>query len=139
MNTTPQDLSSEVRHFSAELKRLEERLKSEPPPDPAALSEFRHRVDNVRLTAWSASELIYAEGAKKGPDSVLAFLTSERLRRFEQLVKSLCGDLERGLITARTDGIKALFESVNDLQQRLALAVNRRTQGLQGPGSSRPN
>jgi hypothetical protein len=139
MNTTPQDLSSEVRHFSAELKRLEERLKSEPPPDPAALSEFRHRVDNVRLTAWSASELIYAEGAKKGPDSVLAFLTSERLRRFEQLVKSLCGDLERGLITARTDGIKALFESVNDLQQRLALAINRRTQGLQGPGSSRPN
>jgi hypothetical protein len=96
-------------------------------------------VDNVRLTAWSASELIYAEGAKKGPDSVLAFLTSERLRRFEQLVKSLCGDLERGLITARTDGIKALFESVNDLQQRLALAINRRTQGLQGPGSSRPN
>jgi hypothetical protein len=139
MNTTPQDLSSEVRHFSAELKRLEERLKSEPPPDPAALSEFRHRVDNVRLTAWSASELIYAEGAKKGPDSVLAFLTSERLRRFEQLVKSLCGDLERGLITARTDGIKALFESVNDLQQRLALAINLRTQGLQGPGSSRPN
>jgi hypothetical protein len=139
MNTTPQDLSSEVRHFSAELKRLEERLKSEPPPDPAALSEFRHRVDNVRLTAWSASELIYAEDAKKGPDSVLAFLTSERLRRFEQLVKSLCGDLERGLITARTDGIKALFESVNDLQQRLASAVNRRTEGLQGPGSSRPN
>ena len=139
MNTTPQDLSSEVRHFSAELKRLEERLKSEPPPDPAALSEFRHRMDNVRLTAWSASELIYAEGAKKGPDSVLAFLTSERLRRFEQLVKSLCGDLERGLITARTDGIKALFESVNDLQQRLASAINRRTQGLQGPGSSRPN
>ena len=139
MNTTPQDLSSEVRHFSAELKRLEERLKSEPPPDPAALSEFRHRVDNVRLTAWSASELIYAECAKKGPDSVLAFLTSERLRRFEQLVKSLCGDLERGLITARTDGIKALFESVNDLQQRLASAINRRTQGLQGPGSSRPN
>ncbi|HLK07303.1 MAG TPA: hypothetical protein VKV30_05170 [Candidatus Angelobacter sp.] len=139
MNTTPKDLSSEVRHFSAELKRLEERLKSEPPPDPAALSEFRHRVDNVRLTAWSASELIYAQGAKKGPDSVLAFLTAERLRRFEQLVKSLCGDIERGLITVRTEGIQALFESVNDLQQRLVSAISRRTQGVQGPGSSRTN
>ncbi len=139
MNTTPKDLSSEVRHFSAELKRLEERLKSEPPPDPAALSEFRHRVDNVRLTAWSASELIHAESAKKGPDTVLAFLTAERLRRFEQLVKSLCGDIERGMITARTDGIHALLESVNHLQQRLVSTINRRTQGLQGPGSSRAN
>lgn len=139
MNTTPKDLSTEVRQFSAELKRLEERLKSEPPPDPAALSEFRHRVDNVRLTAWSASELIHAEGAKKGPDSVLAFLTAERLRRFEQLVKSLCGDMERGLITVRTEGIQELFESVNDLQQRLVSTINRRTQGTQGPGSSRTN
>jgi outer membrane murein-binding lipoprotein Lpp len=139
MNTTPKDLSTEVRQLSAELKRLEERLKAEPPPDPAALSEFRHRVDNVRLTAWSASELIHAEGAKKGPDSVLAFLTAERLRRFEQLVKSLCGDMERGLITVRTEGIQALFESVNDLQQRLVSTINRRTQGTQGPGSSRTN
>jgi hypothetical protein len=139
MNTTPKDLSSEVRHFSAELKRLEERLKSEPPPDPAALSEFRYRVDNVRLTAWSASELIHAESAKKGPDTVLAFLTAERLRRFEQLVKSLCGDIERGLITARTDGIHALLESVNHLQQRLVSTINRSRQGLQGPGSSRAN
>jgi len=32
MSTTLQDLSSEIRHFSAELKRLEQRLKSEPPP-----------------------------------------------------------------------------------------------------------
>ena len=96
-------------------------------------------MDNVRLTAWSASELIHAEGAKKSPDSVLAFLTAERLRRFEQLVKSLCGDMERGLITVRTEGIQELFESVNDLQQRLVSTINRRTQGTQGPGRSRTN
>src|SRR6476469_9137889 len=138
MNTTPQDLSSEVRHFSAELKRLEQRLKSEPPPDPAALNEFRHRVDNVRLTAWSVSELINAERIKKSPDTVLAFLSAERLRRFEQLVKSLCGDIERGLITVRTDGMQALCESVNELQQRLVQAINRRAQKTQGPGGSRP-
>lgn len=139
MNTTPEDLSSAIRHFSAELKRLEDRLKSEPPPDPLALSEFRNRVDNVRLTAWSASELINAERTKKSPDTVLAFLSAERLRRFEQLVKSLCGDIERGLITVRTDGIQALCESVNDLQQRLVSAINQRTQGLRGPGSGRLN
>lgn len=139
MNTTPQDLSSEIQHLSAELKRLEQRLKSEPPPDPAALNEFRHRLDNLRLTAWSVSELINAERIKKSPDTVLAFLSAERLRRFEQLVKSLCGDIERGIITVRTDGIQALCESVNDLQQRLVQAINRRTQRLPDPGSTRLN
>jgi hypothetical protein len=139
MNTNPIDLSSEIRHFSAELKRLEERIKSEPPPAPGALSEFRNRVDNVRLAAWSASELINAAHTKKSPDTVLAFLSAERLRRFEQLVKSLCGDIERGIITVRTDGMQGLCESVNDLQQRLVEAINRRTQGLQGPRVSRLN
>ena len=139
MSTLPEDLSTEIRHFSAELKRLEQRLKSEPPPDPVALNEFRHGVDNVRLTAWSVSEIINAERIKKNPDTVLAFLSAERLRRFEQLVKSLCGDIERGIITVRTDGMHALCESVNDLQQRLVSAINRRTQGLQDSGRSRSN
>ncbi|HEY2234155.1 MAG TPA: hypothetical protein VGK01_11845 [Candidatus Angelobacter sp.] len=139
MSTLPEDLSTEIRHFSAELKRLEQRLKSEPPPDPVALNEFRHGVDNVRLTAWSVSEIINAERIKKNPDTVLAFLSAERLRRFEQLVKSLCGDIERGIITVRTDGMHALCESVNDLQQRLVSAINRRTQKSQDPGRSRSN
>ena len=139
MSTLPEDLSSEIRHFSAELKRLEQRLKSEPPPDPMALNEFRHGVDNVRLTAWSVSEIINAERIKNNPDTVLAFLSAERLRRFEQLVKSLCGDIERGIITVRTEGMHALCESVNDLQQRLVSAINRRTQGLQDPGRRRSN
>jgi hypothetical protein len=125
------DLSSEIRHISDELKRLEERMKSGPPPEASALSEFRNRIDNVRLTAWSVSELINAEHTKKNPDNVLAFLSAERLRRFEQLVKSLCGDIERGIITVRTDGIQALCESVNDLQRRLVEAIQRR-QGSQG-------
>jgi hypothetical protein len=128
MNTVPEDLSSEIRHFSAELKRLEQRLKSEPPPDSLALNEFRHGVDNVRLTAWSVSELINAERIKKNPDTVLAFLSAERLRRFNQLVKSLCGDIERGLITVRTDGMHSLCDSVNDLQRQLARAIAQRTQ-----------
>ena len=127
MSATPPDLSSEIQHLSAELKRLEQRLKSEPTPDPLVLNEFRHAVDNVRLTAWSVSELINAERIKKNPDTVLAFLSAERLRRFEQLVRSLCGDIERGLITVRTDGVQALCESVNDLQQRLVQAIKQRT------------
>ncbi len=47
----------------------------------------------------------------------MVFLSAERLRRFDQLVKNLCSDIERGLITVRTDGIGSLCESVNDLQR----------------------
>ena len=128
MSTTPEDLSSEVKLFAAELRRLEQRLKSEPMPDPMALNDLRHAVDNLRLTAWSVSELINAERIKKNPDTVMAFLSAERLRRFEQLVKSLCSDIERGLITVRTDGMGSLRESVNGLQQRLAQAAQPRSQ-----------
>jgi hypothetical protein len=128
MNAPLEDLSLEINRFSAELKRLEQRLKSEPNPDSVALNEFRHAVDNVRLTAWSVSELINAKRIKKNPDTVLAFLSAERLRRFDQLVRSLCGDIQRGLITVRTEGIQSLCQSVNDLQQRLAGTITHKTE-----------
>jgi hypothetical protein len=88
MSTIPENLSSELQQCALELKRLEQRLKSECPPDPVVLNEFRHTVDNVRLTTWSVSELVNAERIKKNPDTVLAFLSAERLRRFDQLVKN---------------------------------------------------
>jgi hypothetical protein len=100
MSPSPENLSSELQQLASELRRLEQRLKSERPPDPLVLNEFRHTVDNVRLTACSVSELVNAERIKKNPDTVLAFLSVERLRRFDQLVKNLCSDIERELITA---------------------------------------
>jgi hypothetical protein len=118
MNTT-ENLSSELRQFSSELRRLEKRLQSEAAPDPTALTEFRHTVDNVRLTGWSVSELINAERIKKDPNTVLAFLSAERLRRFDQLVKSLCGDIDRRVITFQTNGMESLLDSVQTLHVRL--------------------
>jgi hypothetical protein len=125
MMNKPEGLTFEIKHLSAELRRLEQRIKSEP-ADPAALNEFRQSLDNVRLTAWSVSELINADRIKKDPNTVLAFLSAERLRRFDQLVKSLCGDIERGLITVQTNGIHSLFDSVVTLQQRLTQCFGER-------------
>ena len=126
MSTSQVPLSSELHQFASELRRIEQRLKSERPPDPATLTEFRHSVDNVRLTAWGVSELINAEHIKKNPDTVLAFLSAERLRRFDQLVKNLCGDIERGLITVQTNGLQSLCDSLNHLQQRIAQLAKHR-------------
>lgn len=126
MSNISETLTFDIKRLSSELRRLEQRLKSEPAPDPAALNEFRHAVDNVRLTGWSVGELINAQQIKKDPNTVLAFLSAERLRRFDQLVKNLCGDIERGLITVQTNGMQSLCDSVNDLQHRLTQAAKRR-------------
>ena len=89
MANIPENLTLDIKQLASELKRVEHRLKSEAAPDPVALNEFRHAVDNVRLTAWSVSELLNAERIKKNPETVAAFLSAERLRRFDQLVKNL--------------------------------------------------
>ena len=126
MTKNNESLTLEIKQQTSELRRLEQRLKSEGAPESVALNDFRHAVDNVRLTGWSVSELINAEQTKKDPNTVLAFLSAERLRRFDQLVKNLCGDIDRGLITVQTDGMQSLCDSVNDLQHRLTQAAKRR-------------
>jgi hypothetical protein len=125
MNTTAESLSSELRQISSELKRLEQRLQSEAAPDTMTLHEFRHAVDNVRLTAWSVSELINAQHAKKNPETVLGFLAAERLRRFDQMVKSLCADIDHRIITFQNNGLESLLESVETLRVRLREWVQR--------------
>ncbi len=106
MINEPNSLTLQIKHLSGELRKLEQRLKSEPAPDPVALNDFRHAVDNVRLAAWSVSELLNAHQINKDPNIVLAFLSAERLRRLDQLVRNLCGDIERGLITIETNGMR---------------------------------
>ncbi|MGE5321914.1 MAG: hypothetical protein ACM3SW_03590 [Actinomycetota bacterium] len=116
----PASLSQELKQVSAALNRLNQRLQAEATPDPVVLLEFRQSLDNVRLTAWSVSELLNAQRVKRDPDHVFAFLSAERLRRLNQLVRNLCGDIDRQVITGKNYGMESLFDSVNALQQRLA-------------------
>ncbi|MBZ5507822.1 MAG: hypothetical protein LAO78_20360 [Acidobacteriia bacterium] len=119
MTNIPESLTLEIKQLTSELRRVEHRLRSETAPDTIALNEFRHTVDNVRLTAWSVSELINAEHTKKNPDTVLAFLAAERLRRFDQMVKNLLVDIDRRAITLQTNGMESLLDSVQTLNVRL--------------------
>ena len=119
MDSTPESISSELKRLSKDLRQLERRLPSETAPNPAILNEFRQAVDNVRLTAWTVSELINAKQIRKNPDTVLAFVAAERLRRFNQLVTTLSDDIERRVITLKTDGIESLIDSVGKLHRRL--------------------
>jgi hypothetical protein len=72
------------------------------------------------------SELINARYTKKNPDAVLAFLAAERLRRFDQMVKNLCADIERRVISFQTNGMESLHDSVETLHNRLKTCFSER-------------
>ena len=119
----PGAISNRLKEISSELREIELALKAGPAPDLLLLQEFRHVLDNARLTAWTVSELLNAVESQKDPANVLSFVAAERLRRSNQMLKDLCTDIDRQGVTWQTNGIQALFETVNSLQMQLRKLV----------------
>jgi hypothetical protein len=119
----PGAISNRLKEISSELKEIDLALKAGPTPDLAPLQEFRHVLDNARLTAWTVSELLSAVESQKDPTKVLSFVAAERLRRSNQMLKDLCTDIDRQGVTWQTNGIQSLFETVNSLQVQLRKLV----------------
>lgn len=124
---TARSFSSKLRSLTAELRSLDRDLKANASPTGNALREFRQTLDNIRMTAWTVSELLNARQTQKNPQAVISFLTAERLRRLSQMVKDLCSDLEHdGSWPAQ--GVKALEDSVTLLRERLRKVSSQRDQ-----------
>jgi hypothetical protein len=119
----PGTISNRLKEISSELKEIDLALKAGPTPELALLQEFRHVLDNARLTAWTVSELLSAVESQKDPAKVLSFVAAERLRRSNQMLKDLCTDIDRQGLTWQTNGIQSLFETVNYLQVQLRKLV----------------
>jgi hypothetical protein len=119
----PSAISNRLKAISSELKEIDLALKAGPTPELALLQEFRHVLDNARLTAWTVSELLSAVESQKDPAKVLSFVAAERLRRSNQMLKDLCSDIDRQGVTWQTNGIQSLFETVNSLQVQLRKLV----------------
>jgi len=113
------DLTAKLKYIACELRQLDGLLKTETISEHAPLNEFRHELDRVRLTAWSVSEMINVKQSKVSSDALLNFLTSDRLRRLEEMVSILCADIDRRAIGLKTSGMQSLYESMNTLQERL--------------------
>lgn len=107
--------------MTAEIQTLDRELKSNASVNADDLHQFREQLDNVRMTAWTVDELMTAREAKKDPEGVVRMLTSERLRRFRQMVRDLCGDLERDGSSWPRHMLDHLQESASLLRQQLGL------------------
>lgn len=117
MADTGFQIDSRLRNLTAELRDLERDLKSGTISDISALHDFRHAVDEIRMTAWTASELHNAQPARK--ELLASFLAAERIRRFAQMLRDLSVDLEHQKVSWESGGVQTLFDSVNILQSRL--------------------
>ena len=114
-----ENLNLDIKQLASEVRRLEKRLRVEPDPSADALTEFRHALDDARLTAWSVSTLITAGRPSKVRNAALAFVAAERIRRIEQLMRNICSDIEGRAITLQTHEMDLLLNSVNSLRKVL--------------------
>jgi len=136
MDTLPGAFSDRLREISGELREIDLALKSGASPDLLLLQDFRHVLDNARLTAWTVSELLNAVESQKDPAKVLSFVAAERLRRSNQMLKDLCADIDHHGVTWQTQGIQALFETVNSLQVKLRKLVEQHRGRFETVGES---
>lgn len=118
MSSQSESPSDRFRHITSLLRFADNSLKENPNIEAPALLEFRQTLDNIRLTAWTASELQNARETNKDACAMMSFLTSERLRRFRQMIDDFCTDLER-------DGVAWPSTSIHDLKNSVTLLLGR--------------
>ena len=111
-----------LRNLIADLQSADKNLKADPNVEGQDLRELRHALDNLRLTAWTVSELKNAREASKDTRAIASFLTAERLRRIRRMIDDLCADLEHDAAPWPADSINDLQESLRLLRERLLAA-----------------
>jgi hypothetical protein len=126
MSITSVTDSSRLLHLIDELQFADKHLKTDSAIAGSVLRELREALDNLRLTAWTMSELQNARETNKDTIAMTAFLTAERLRRLRGMIDALCSDLERDGANWPSTSVHDLQESVSSLRERLALASFRR-------------
>jgi hypothetical protein len=119
MTNTNGELSARLRIVTDQLRDLERDLKSEQQADLRLIQDFRNALDSSRTTAWTITELQHARKINQNPQAALPFLFAERIRRFTQMTRDLCADLDNQTIRLQSDGLGALSDALDVLQTQL--------------------
>jgi hypothetical protein len=118
-------VTSRLQSATSELRELEQLVKSGD-LDARVLSEFRNAVDFIRSTAWAVQQWVgLTEKSGGDPYSVLPILSAERVRRATQLTRDVSLDLQASEVGAETEGVRQLFEAIDDLHRRLGTLLKR--------------
>ena len=115
-----------LRDLINELQLAEQNLKTNLEVEGPVLRELRHALDNLRLTAWTASELQNARQTRRDTAAMTSFLTAERLRRIRRMIDDFCTDLEHDSTPWPATSLNDLQESISILRERIGLLSFRR-------------
>ena len=126
MTNTHGEISARLRTVTDQLRDLERDLKSEQQPDAQLVQNFRDALDSSRMTAWTVTELLNARERTLNPHVVASFLTAERIRRFAQMTRDLCADIDNRNINLQHDGIGMLSEALDLLRSQLDRLAKKR-------------
>lgn len=126
MPSSSQLLAVRFRSLIDELQSANQELRTDTAVEAPLLRELRQALDNLRLTAWTVSELQNAPETSNDAHAVISFLTAERMRRFRQMIDDFCSDLDHSGIAWPSASVYGLQESVNVLRERLGLMTFRR-------------
>lgn len=119
MSKSTTELSAFLRNLSSQVKQAEQDLKSHTVPEQEALQELRQSLDDLRMTAWTVSELMHARITDADARKLEAFLRAERLRRFHHMLGDVIADMDAHGIPGQSSSLDAVYDSVSLLQRRL--------------------
>lgn len=119
MSKSTTELSAFLRNLSSQIKEADQDLKKQTAPEQDSLQQLRQSLDDLRMTAWTVSELMHARISDADARKFQVFLRSERLRRFHHLLGDVIKDMEAQEAAPQSGAVEALFDSVSELQGRL--------------------
>ena len=116
--TESRPLAERLQQTTEELKVLEQAIVSGD-FSPRILTEFRNAVDSVRQTARVVQMWTGLQQQHRDPYSAMSTLSADRVRRATQIAKDLTIDLQSLEVDFGTEGIKELFQAIEELRERL--------------------
>jgi len=119
---TPSDsfwgVNLQVKKTSVELQKLEKALQAEG-IDFRLLNEFRDTVETLRTTALAVQQLREIQLKGRDDQEVISMLVSDRIRRATNLCQEMVADLEAGYMSQGVRGVDELYDSLEQVYDRL--------------------
>lgn len=112
-------VSGRLKSAVEELRRVDRLLMGGADLDPRILSDFRHALNRVRNTAWSAQQYLTLKDTQQDSDSVVSLLAGERIRAMYQLCQSLVSDLDSTDVRFQTGQLAELQTAIQNLSDHL--------------------
>ncbi len=118
----------QTKKTSVELQKLEKSLRAEG-SDPRLLNEFRDAADFIRTASLAAQQLRERQLHGRDDSEVAAVLVAERIRRTANLCLEVLSDIDNAKVSSETKGVDDLFQSLEQVCDRLRHLLKSREPG----------